>query len=288
MYRRYTYTDVGFNTMRTLHKILAFLILIQFSCSRQILFVPDFSEHIDYEAREIKYTGGDMTPENAINYKFFNHSGQLIEQVGHEYRIKYFYDSIGDLIEKYNCRMYNCEIGWRDLMIYDDDKKLIGIYRTIEKSVDLDTVKFEQIKFYNERAKLSKELIDRGSNMLGDKYEIWRSYSYDDKLISKEFDIKNGDTTWIGNYNYDDKGNLINITRILGKLKEETNYIYNEKGQLITESIESNEYSLTEDLSFSVKNNMTTYDYDSQGRLIKEVTLNHKGKVYRSFLYGFD
>jgi YD repeat-containing protein len=274
--------------MRTLHKILAFLILIQFSCSRQVLYVPDFSEQIDYSTREIKYSGNDMIPENAINYKFFNQSGQLIEQIGHEYRIKYFYDSISDLIEKFNCRMYNCEIGWRDLMIYDNNKNLIGIYWTLETAVDLDTAKFEQSKFYNESGKLLRELIDRGSNMQGDKYEIWRDYSYNDQLISKEIDTENGDTTWIGNYNYDDIGRLINITRILGKLKEQTNFIYNERGQLIKESIESNEYPLTEDLSFSVKNNTTTYDYDSQGRLIKEVTLNHKGKVYRTFLYSFD
>lgn len=274
--------------MRTLHIILAFLILIQFSCTRQNLYVPDFSEQIDYDTREIKYSGGDMKSENAINYKYFNQSGQIIEQIGHEYRVKYYYDSVGDLIEKYNCRMYNCEIGWRDIMIYDDNKNLLGTYRTLETAIDLDTVEFEQIKFYNEKGELSKELFDRGSNMQGDKYEIWKGYSYNDQLISKEFDIKNGDTTWIGNYNYDNKRQLINITRILGKLKEERNFNYNESGQLIKESIESNEYPLTENVSFSVKNNTIRYDYDSQGRLIKEVTLNHKGKVYRTFLYRFD
>jgi len=184
--------------------------------------------------------------------------------------------------------MYNCEIGWRDLMIYNDNKNLIGIYRTLETAVDLDTAKFEQIKFYNESGKIARELVDRGSNMQGDKYEIWRAYSYNDQLINKEFDIKNNDTTWIGNYTYDDTGKLVNITRILGKLKEEKKFVYNENGQLIKESIESNEYPLTEDVSFSVKNNTTTYDYDSMGRLIKEVTLNHKGKVYRTFLYSFD
>jgi YD repeat-containing protein len=274
--------------MRTLHKILAFLILIQLSCSRQVLYVPDFSEYIDYETREVKYSGNEMTPENAINYKFFNQSGQLIEQIGREYRIKYFYDSLGVLIEKYNCRMYNCEIGWRDLMIYNENKNLIGIYRTLDTIVDLDTAKFEQIKFYNESGKKTRELVDRGSNMQGNKYEIWRTYSYNDELINKEFDIKNGDTTWIGNYNYDDKGQLINITRTLGKLKEEKIFVFNGHGQLIKESIESNQYPLTEDVSFSAKNNTTTYDYDSIGRLIKEVTLNHKGKVYRTFLYSYD
>jgi hypothetical protein len=275
--------------MRTLHKILAILILIQFSCSRQVLFVPDFSEQINYDTREIKFSGSDMTPENAINYKFFNQSGQLIEQIGHEYRIKYFYDSIGDLIEKYNCRMYNCEIGWRDLMIYNDNKNLIGIYRTLDTAVDLDTAKFEQIKFYNESSKLYRELVDRGSNMQGDKYEIWRAYSYNDQLIDKEFDIKNGDTTWIGNYNYDDTGKLINITRILGKLKEVKNFVYNENGQLIKESIESNEYDMTsKDWSFNVKNNSTEYQYDDNNRLIKEITYNHKGDIYRTFLYRYD
>lgn len=226
--------------MSTLQKILAILTLTQLSCQRQVLYVPDFSNYIHYDSREIKYSGSTIIPENVISYKFFNQSGQLIEQVGHEHRIRYFYDSVGELIEKYNCRMFNCDIGWRELIIYDDNKNVVGIYRTLDTVVDLDTVQYEQTKFYDERGKKSQELIDKGSSMQGEKYEIWRGYSYVDQYISKDYDMNNGDTTWIGNYNYDDKGNLININRILGKFKEETDFVYNKNGLLIKKTIESN------------------------------------------------
>jgi hypothetical protein len=264
------------------------VVLILIGCSRQEIYVPDFSNTIDYHCREIKYMGTSKIKDNVVSYKYFNEKKQLIEQVGHEYRIKYKYNKQGELIEKFSCRMYNCEIGWREIMFYDNKRNYIGSFFTLDTLILFDTIKVVQIKYYDEHNNLIKELSDKGSDVNGNKYECWKNYQIENGKIIKEIETNNGNTTWIGSYKYDLKNNLVTINRIQEELYENELMEYNSKNQLTKKTIESNRYPLTENTFYSVCNNTTIYKYDNLDRLIEEITYNHKGEIYRTFLYDYD
>lgn len=99
---------------------ILFSILFLFSCRTQTRYIPDFSDYIDYSSKVVQYFGDTLTESNIMLYKYFNSENQLIEIVGHENRTKLKYDKQGKLTDKFHCRMYNCEIGWREKLFYDN------------------------------------------------------------------------------------------------------------------------------------------------------------------------
>ena len=266
--------------MKTRHLITLAIYLTLFGCQSNEVYIPDFSENIDFQYSETKYMDNPDKNENIVSIKYFNKQNQLIEQVGHESRVKYTYDAKGNLKETFSCRMYNCDIGWRSILVYDSSGNHIGTYMTLDTLINMDTVKVEQAKFYDNKQLLIKELTDRGKDVNNNKYEFWKFYQYENDRVLSEIETRNGDTVWVGAYDYNNSGNLIRINRKNREKYKNEQFEYDRSNRLIKWTIESNEYPLTGNTSFSVCNNTTTYEYNDKGQLIREVTYNHKVDKY--------
>jgi YD repeat-containing protein len=267
-------------------KLIAIIVLLTAEC-RSNIEIPDFSEQINYSYKSTVYIGNPNN-HDIFTFNYFDNQGHIIEQVGREYRVKFIYNEKGQLIEKYNCRMYNCEIGWRQILKYDSLGNYIGSAIPKDTLVILSNVNVEQVKFYDKNNHLIKELSDRGADINGNKYESWKYYTYENSRITNETELRNRDTVWTGKYNYDTNGNLISIKRQNGQKYENETFQYDQLKRVTKKSIENNVYPLTEDVSsFSVSNNSTTFKYDDKGRVTEEITYNHLGKEYRRFVYEY-
>ena len=268
--------------MRNLGIIL--IIFFLFGCNSKTK-VPDFSSDIDYSYESIEYSG-NPEKNDIKSYKFFDSNGKLVEEIGNEYRIKYSYNPKGQLKEKLNCRLYNCDLGWREILVYDNNGNYIGSKNIAKNIKNVKPRKFEQIKFYDENNNLVKELSDSGTDVDGNNWANWKYYSYKNNKITKEIEKCNDKIIWIGEYNYDNHDNLISIER-KNNLKYETeSFQYDKLKRIIKESVKNDEL-LDDNVSFSVHNNSTIYKYDKLGRIVEETTINHKGEKYRSFFYKY-
>lgn len=260
------------------------IVLFLFGCNSNTK-VPDFSSAIDYSYKSIEYYGN---PEiNDIkSYKYFNRKGKLVEVVGNEYRIKYTYNPNGQLKEKLHFRLYNCDLGWREILIYDNNGNYIGSKNITKNIKSVKPRKFEQIKFYDKNNNLVKELSDSGTDVEGNNWKKWKYYSYKNNKITKEIEKSNDKIIWIGEYDYDIHGNLISIER-KNNLKYETeSFQYDKLKRIKKESVKNSEL-LDDNVSFSARNNSRTYKYDKLGRIVEETVFNHKGEKYRSFSYKY-
>ena len=276
--------------MRIYRYILFLILLFAFSCKNESLILN--TENIEYLNKSIKHdyrikqTFEKNNEKRLSSIKYFSNN-KLIEQIGNEYRLQYFYDNKEKLIKIKNCRFNNCEIGFWEYLKYDQKGNLIGKFWNSQPNVNLDTVKIEQIKFYNSE-KLVKERIQKGKDVNQNEFEFWKIYVYKDNKIEKEIEIRNNDTIWVGKYLYDLKGRLIKIERKKeGKFFNEF-YEYDSFDNLIKKRLESNKYQMNENTSFSVNNNLKKYEYDNEQNLIKEITFNHKGKKYRTINYTYE
>lgn len=273
--------------MKKQHLISLAILMALFGCQSNKDRVPDFSDNIDYQYSETKYMDNHNNEEHIVSIKYFNKQNQLIEQVGHEFRVKYTYDDKGNLTETFSCRMYNCDIGWRSILVYDSSGNHVGTYTTLDTLVNMDTVKVEQVKFYDNKKRLIKELAERGKDLNNDKFEYWKFYQYENERILSAIETRNGDTVWVGTYDYNKSGNLIRINRKNREKYKNEQFEYDKSNRLINWTIDSNENPLTENTSYSVSNNTTAYEYNHKGQLIREVTYNHKGEKYRTFFYQY-
>jgi YD repeat-containing protein len=273
--------------MKKQHLISLAILMALFGCQSNKDRVPDFSDNIDYQYSETKYMDNHNNEEHIVSIKYFNKQNQLIEQVGHEFRVKYTYDDKGNLTETFSCRMYNCDIGWRSILVYDSSGNHVGTYTTLDTLVNMDTVKVEQVKFYDNKKRLIKELADRGKDVNNDKFEYWKFYQYENERILSAIETRNGDTVWVGTYDYNKSGNLIRINRKNREKYKNEQFEYDKSNRLINWTIDSNENPLIENTSYSVSNNTTAYEYNHKGQLIREVTYNHKGEKYRTFFYQY-
>lgn len=269
-----------------MNKIIAtIVILILFGCNSDNK-IPDFSSEIEYKFKTIEYFG-NPEKNDIISYKYFNKDGKLIEQIGNEYRIKYSYDSNGKLKEKLNCRIYNCDLGWSEVLKYDDNGNYIGINIIPKKNKSIIPKKFEQTKFYDNKNNLVKELSDSGTDVKGNNWEKWKYYYYENNRIVREIEKSNDEVIWNGEYEYDANNNLVSIKRKNNQKYETESFQYDKQKKLIKKRIQNDEL-LADTVSFSVYNNSTTYEYDKQGRLIQEITFNHKGKEHKRFVYKYE
>lgn len=248
--------------------------------------VPDFSHSInfDYGIKKIAEFEDDTS---LVSYEYYNNDHDIVEIVGYEYRTKFYYDPLGQLSKKFNCRMYNCEIGWWSFLKYDEHGNFIGSFNSKDSTISFDTVKVEQINFYDSDNQLVKELIDSGRNFYGEDFEVWKYYQYQNGLIKKETEIRNDDTVWVGTHNYNSNNDLTRIEYWREDKYRFIAYKYSTEGKLIGKYLESNLYELTDSTIISLNNSSTVYEYDSHGRLLKESTYNHRGELYRKFVYRY-
>ena len=260
-------------------RIIATILLTGFTLGCR--YVPDLSEQIEYHYKVTIYSGKIRNKDICV-FEYYNEKEQLVESIGHEYRIKYIYNTKGQLIEKFNYR------GGREILIYDDKENYIKTYRIVGKYPDIDTIKSEQIKFYDENNRLIKEFIYRSTNNSGKLYEYWKYYLYENNKIVTEITTCTNDTVWVGGYSYDKMGNLIAIIRKNGQKQQKETFEYDQSNSLIKKKIEDNSYPLTKDVSFSATNWSATFLYNEQGKLIEERCYNHKGEEHSKYIYIYE
>ena len=262
--------------MKRLKSILLLLIIIS-SCQSKNDFT-DISNQIDFSYKQIISSNNNLK-----EIKYFSNDSLLIESIGFENRTKLIYDNNKKLIATYNCRVYNCDFGSRKLLFYDKNDNLIGDFLTIEKTVDRDTIKFEQTKFYNSENQIEKELVFKGNG-----YETWKNYEYSENRIMSEIEIQNSDTIWVGNYFYDKRNNLIQISRRFNEKYEIELFFYNSSNKIAEHKMMSNEHKIDKYTSHSVNNNSTEYKYHENG-LIKEKThFNHLSEERWKYIYEYE
>jgi hypothetical protein len=270
-----------------MNKIVIFIFIVAVACQASSQYIHDFSNEISYSYRVIQYADS-INNENIISYKYFNEKDQLIEEVEHEFRKKFKYDSEGKLTETFLCRMYNCKIGIRELIVYDEFDNIIGTQIKNDTSLIIDTTNFFQRKFYNKKNLLDKEISDVGTYSNGEKYYYWKYYVYDDTLLIEDIEKRNNDTIWVREYHYDSSGKLFSIIKKNNNDFENIYFEYNNDNLLTKKTIVSNKYPITENTSYHAHNNSTVYKYDLQKRLVEEKILNHKGETYRTFFFIYD
>lgn len=240
----------------------------------------DFDDY-DYEIRS--YYSNSNNPDN-FRYSEFYRNDTLIRKIGRDGDCtRYIYDSNGRLIETIWGR--NCNYGRRNIWIFDSLENHIGYFSTMDSVVDVDTVDFDQIFFYDSNNRLIKERTDKRKNVNGEEFEIWKHYTYQDNRIDTEITLKNSDTVWIGNYQYDSVGNLIKIHRVRKKVYETELFKFDKDNLLVEKEIISTANPITPETSFSAGNNTRKYDYDSTGFKTTEIIYNHKGKAEIKTIY---
>jgi uncharacterized protein RhaS with RHS repeats len=227
----------------------------------------------------IKHFYEDTTDQDNLRYtEFYDSNDQLIRVSGPEEGCtRYFYDNKRKLKETIRGR--NCSSGIREIMIYDQNDNLLGIYKTRDSLVNLDTIKFNQTRFYDKENKLTRELEREGTFPNGQHFETWNHYFYKDNQITEVIVNQNEGLLWNCTYFYDNSGRLKEIRKTRRTVVDSETYTYDKSGRIIEENIQSNEYPLTPETSFSARNNKTLYKYNSLGQLVEEITLNHKDKV---------
>ena len=275
--------------MKLFRIILTFLIvLLLWTCQCGKRHIPDFSNDIDYAYKAIVYSQSKNKRE-IYAYKYYDKYDNLIEWVSFERRIIFVYDSIGYLQEEFWCRMYNCEVGIREIFMKDSFGNTIGVFRTntYEKQLDLDTVTFKQTKFYDEKYQLTKELIQSGNNVHGEYFEKWKYYFHENNRTIGDVETHNNDTIWKGTYSYDDLGNLLSVISTNNGNVKKSEFEYDKFGNLTKETVERDKHLLAKNVSFCVDNNTITYAYDENKRLLEETKYNHKGDIVNKFVYEY-
>ncbi len=256
----------------TLYTIFCFTV----SCSPPERTSNKLDFEYDYEI--LTYLGDTTDLKNLEQTKYFDKNGKLVRQTGKHGCRRFLYDSNGHLIEEIWSR--NCKYGVRELMIYDSRYNLLGTYKTNDSLVNLDTIKFKQIYFYDSNDGLIKELVHSWNDSQGNNHEQWNSYIYQNKRRVKELDMQ--DSTgfiWSGTYHYDSVGNLVSIRKVRNHIFETQTFKYDNATRLIEKEMKSNEYPLTPNIGFSAGNNRTLYKYSDSGQLLEKKVLSHLGRV---------
>ncbi len=272
-------------------KYLFIVIFVILSCENKSILlnyknIEKIATSIDCDYYVLKYM--DEIKENSlVSARYFNTNNQLIEELAGENRIKYIYDANDKLIQKKYCRFQNGNTSYRQVLVYDEHDNYIGSYFKRDTITDSDSIAFDTVKFYNNQQHLVRELIQTGTNVSGKKHEHWKEYVYQNDTIRHEIELINKDTVWLGSYQYDKRGNLIEIHKEKNTRFETIEYTYNQLNQLVNKKITGNKYPIDNYTVFTVSKNSVVYKYDIYGRLQSEIIYNHKGEIYRKFLYRY-
>ncbi|WP_187263604.1 hypothetical protein [Pontibacter beigongshangensis] len=254
--------------------------LILFACDKaqpiEDLWLPD---GFDYAYSITEYNGDPKNSENFRCREYYDSTDRILLEIGgsHEGCLMFLYDSTGRLLEKRWGR--NCQGAIRDSMVYDAAGNLIGSV-TPKDSLNPNPRPFRQTKFYDNQNRLVKEFIRDFTDADGNRLEFWRELTYAVGKISKELITQNGNLEWDGTYEYDKSDRLIAIKKKRGEVYQNEYFRYDSKGKLLEKERTSNEYPLTPEVTHSAWNNRTVYDYDSNGFLVKEISISHKGKEW--------
>jgi hypothetical protein len=238
----------------------------------------------DYAYEILTYYDDTLDIKNLRHVEYFDANGKLLRVVGTEEGCTQFiYNNQGQLVEKIWGR--TCDKGLRELMIYDSSKNLLGTYRTRDSLINVDTVTYRQLYFYDSDNNLIKEFEREWNNSNGEHFEQWNFYTYKIGRRVKDTIRQNQGLVWAGTYEYDSKSNLISLNRVRRNIFAIETFKYDSSGRLIEEEIKSNEYPLTPEVTHSAGNNKTYYKYNEDGQLIEKKNLSHKGKVVSRVLY---
>lgn len=261
------------NTRSYFTAILLLLCFTLYGCSKDEPAAFDYSYEVD------KYYGDPANPKNYRSTSYYSSDDVLLRTAGSEIGCTDFiYDDSGKLLEKHWSR--SCTyVSRKEFMIYDDSGNLLGSYTTHDSLINLDTVSYEQIYFYDDVNRLVKERILKTTNSDDHMVEYWREYTYSGDRISEEVTTFNGHTIWNGVYEYGDDGKLAAIHRTRGNLTENEFFRYDASGKLVEKRISSTENPITPKVGFSAGNNRTVYEYDSSGFLTREILIGHRGNA---------
>ncbi len=241
----------------------------------------DGYNNFDYDYELKSYDSKNL--KNQKGAQFFK-NGNLIRKTQKEKGCQVFvYNSKGKIKETLWSR--NCENGRRTIYMYDSSDNHIGYYETIDTEVNLDTVSFEQIFFYDSDNRLIKERTVKIKNANGKDHEVWKLYTYKDSLIQTETILENNIPLWEGQYSYNAKNELIKIHRTRRDIYETELFKYNDNGLLIEKEIISTEFPLSPEVGFSAGNNKRIYKYDAEGILSEELLMNHRRKIQFKTIY---
>lgn len=265
--------------------ILLLILCLILSCGNENQSLLLNPKSIEYYKKSIEY---DYSVEKIFSYENDIHLGQieffkngkLIEQIRDELHTQYIYNNEGLLAKINNCRFNNCNVGTWEFMKYDEYGNLIGSLLTTDSIITMDTITIKQNRFYDEKNRLTKELI-RNSDIL------WKTYTYNNGKINEEFKIGNNDTLLIGKYFYDNSNRLERIERKKDSIYFNELYKY-ENDKLSKKILESNQYPLDDNVKFSENNSTTEYYYNDNMELVKEVVFDHKGTLYQLIEYKIE
>lgn len=270
------YARVTLWVIKMTKTIYILTLLLLFACqSREEQLQETFESHYVVESY---YSNAD-DPKNLNSVKYFDSSDRLIREIGKEGDCtQYIYESSGKLKEKVWGRSCDQVQGVRHILIYDTLGNHVGTYSTHAAIVDLDTVKFEQINFYDRENRLVKEKVAERIEAQGDTIKTWNYYTYNrnriDSLVVKE----NDGLLWKGVYRYDSTGRLIEVKKNRRDTFENEFYIYDDLGRLIEKQTKTNDKVASPMGTHKVPDTKRAYTYDSTGFQAKEI-LYHDGKA---------
>jgi len=223
------------------------------------------------------YYNNSDDPKNFASAKYYDSSNKLIREIGGDGDCtRYIYDETDKLIETIWGR--TCEYGVRQILIFDTLGNHIGYYRPLDSIFDIDTIQFDQIKFYDSQNRLVEEKVDERKNVHGEKIFTRNYYTYEGENKSS-VEIKENDITiWKGTYQYDTKGRLVELKKVRKSVFEIDYYVYDDSDRLIEKGTKSNVKTITPLGTFDYPEKKRVFQYDSTGFLNKEIVY-HDNKI---------
>lgn len=208
-------------------------------------------------------------PDKYISTQYYDSLDNLLREVTRDgLCFQYIYNKANQLAEIVTGR--NCNYGRRSILIYDSRGNHLGNYETMDSVVNLDTISFEQTKFYDGSNRLIKEKISERKTMEGDVIQTWNMYKYDNTLKTSMEVKENEITAWYGIYKYDSTNNIVELSKTRNEREEFETFTYNKLGQLVEKEIKNNEKLETPMGIFDKPVRRTTYKYDSTNFLYEE------------------
>ncbi|MGC1204247.1 MAG: hypothetical protein WA839_05085, partial [Flavobacteriaceae bacterium] len=133
---------------------------------------------LTYQYKVDSYYNNTNEAKNFISTKYYDSNDKLLREIKRDgICIEYLYNENNKVAETVTGR--NCDFGRRSIFIYDSAGNHLGNFETLQANIDLDTVNFEQTKFYNDLNQLVKEKISETKSIDGELIEIWNLYKYD-------------------------------------------------------------------------------------------------------------
>lgn len=240
--------------------------------------------------------------EFLMEKKVYDEKGNLITEISYYpdgsiiQQLEYSYDEKGNLKEE-TLEEEGSEVAERKTHDYLENGKK---HKTYVHYLDgsYDTIEY----IYDDKGRLISKITTDSEGEVDQRKE----YKFqDDKLLKEtEYDHEDNITDEL-TYNYDDKGNLKEMTHYDGieKISVKTLHEYDEKGRRIESIIYNNKGKPVEKHGFSYdeedrvieateetayENNTTTMQYDAKGNIIEQKEVNEDGEINHFVERTFD